>query len=110
MGASTVAGLAPGLVRNVQTLAQCAVERAGSQVKAHPLTTEIFGSTAARARTAVDLPVPRSPNTMTPPIVGSVAAIISASFISSWPTMAEKGNALRMGPVTTFSHSPYIAR
>jgi hypothetical protein len=39
----------------------------------------------------VDLPVPRSPKTMTPPIPGSVAAISIANFISSWPTMAEKG-------------------
>jgi hypothetical protein len=40
----------------------------------------------------VDLPVPRSPKTSTPPTPGSTAAIRIASFISSWPTMAEKGN------------------
>ena len=39
------------------------------------------------------LPVPRSPNTSTPPTLGSTAAISSASFISSWPTIAENGNA-----------------
>lgn len=40
-----------------------------------------------------ELPVPRSPNTSTPPTVGSTAAIRIASFISSWPTTAENGNA-----------------
>jgi hypothetical protein len=41
----------------------------------------------------VDLPVPRSPKTRTPPTDGSTAAISNASFISSWPTIDEKGNA-----------------
>jgi hypothetical protein len=49
------------------------------------------GSSAARPRTAVDFPVPRSPNTSTPPIAGSIAAIRIARFISSWPTIAENG-------------------
>jgi hypothetical protein len=53
----------------------------------------MVGSSAASARMAVDLPVPRSPNTSTPPILWSVAAIRIASFISSWATMAENGNA-----------------
>jgi len=48
-----------------------------------PATTRIGGSRLASARTAVDLPVPRSPNTITPPIRGSTAAISSAVFISS---------------------------
>ena len=49
------------------------------------------GSSEASARLAVDLPVPRSPKTITPPIVGSTEAISSASFISSCPTIAENG-------------------
>ena len=64
---------------------------AGSQAKGQPATTAISGNSAARERTAVDLPVPRSPNTSTPPMLGSTAAIISARFISSCPTMALKG-------------------
>jgi hypothetical protein len=50
------------------------------------------GSKAANALTAVDFPVPRSPKTNTPPTEGSTAAINIASFISSWPTIAENGN------------------
>jgi hypothetical protein len=50
------------------------------------------GSSAASARTAVDLPVPRSPNSNTPPMVGSTAAITRARFISSCPTMDVNGN------------------
>ena len=49
------------------------------------------GSSAASARTAVDLPVARSPKTMTPPMLGSMAAIRIASYMSSWPTIGEKG-------------------
>ena len=51
----------------------------------------MLGSSAASARIAVDLPVPRSPKTRTPPTDGSTAAISSASFISSWATMAVNG-------------------
>ena len=54
-----------------------------------------FRAAAQRsARTAVDFPVPRSPKTRTPPIAGSTAAIRKAIFISSWPTIAEKGKGL----------------
>ena len=42
------------------------------------------------ARIVVDLPVPRSPKTNTPPMLGSTAAIDKASFISSCPTIAVK--------------------
>jgi hypothetical protein len=42
----------------------------------------------------VDLPVPRSPNTRTPPIEGSIAAIKSERFISSWATTAENGKGM----------------
>ncbi len=40
-----------------------------------------------------------SPNTITPPIRASTAAISSARFISSWPTIAEKGKDTRMPKV-----------
>jgi hypothetical protein len=63
----------------------------GSQPYWQPTTARIFGSKAAKARTAVDLPVPRSPNTKTPPMLGSMAVSMMANFMSSWPTMAEKG-------------------
>ena len=46
--------------------------------------------------TAVDLPVPRSPKIKTPPIPGSTATRHSASFSSSWPTIAENGYASDM--------------
>jgi hypothetical protein len=42
-----------------------------------------LGSKAASARTAVDFPVPRSPKTNTPPTLESIAAMITARFISS---------------------------
>ena len=41
------------------------------------------GSKEANARTAVDLPVPRSPKISTPPTPASTAAIRTANFISS---------------------------
>ena len=51
------------------------------------------GKTAVKSHS---VPVPRSPKTSTPPMPGSTAAIRIASFISSWPTMAEKGKASAM--------------
>src|SRR5487761_2318515 len=54
----------------------------------------------------VGFSVPRAPNTRTPPSVGSTAAQINASFISSWPTMAENGNTGRTSALILdpFSH------
>jgi len=43
----------------------------------------------------VDLPVPRSPMIITPPMRGSITLSSRASFISSCPTIAVKGKALR---------------
>ena len=43
------------------------------------------------ARTVVDFPVPRSPMTMIPPMLGSMMFMIAANFISSCPMMALKG-------------------
>ena len=60
----------------------------------HPSTEFIGGNKLAKPLTAVDFPVPRSPKTNTPPILGSIAVIIIASFISSWPTMAANGKVL----------------
>ena len=71
----------------------------GSQLYGQPTTARIGGSKAASARIAVDLPVPRSPKTSTPPTLGSTAAIRSARFISSWPTIAEKGKHKAMAQV-----------
>ena len=63
----------------------------GSQAYTQSCTELISGSNAASARTAVDFPVPRSPITKTPPTLESRAAIKIANFISSCPTIAEKG-------------------
>jgi hypothetical protein len=49
------------------------------------------GSSAARPRTAVDLAVPFSPRTSTPPMAGDTALSSSASRISSAPSTAENG-------------------
>ena len=51
-----------------------------------------WAAARASARTAVDLPVPRSPKASTPPTDGSTAAIMKESFMLSWPTIAENGN------------------
>ena len=53
------------------------------------------GSKAARARIAVDLPVPRSPSASTPPMLGSTAQRLSDRRSSSWPTIAVKGKTRR---------------
>lgn len=55
----------------------------GAQLNRQPSTTDMGGSVAARARAAVDFPVPRSPKIITPLIRASTAAISNASFISS---------------------------
>src|SRR4029077_14045403 len=60
-----------------------------------PSTTSCSGSSRASARTAVDLPVPFSPRIRTPPMVGTTAFRIRASFIESWPTIAVKGKTWR---------------
>ena len=54
----------------------------------HPATG---GSSAARARTAVDLAVPFSPRTSTPPIAGETALSSSASRMSAMPSTALNG-------------------
>jgi hypothetical protein len=56
------------------------------------------GSKSAKALTAVDLPVPLSPKTNTPPTLGSMATTWMARVISSCPTMAAKGklNAIQI--------------
>ncbi len=91
---TTGTGFFSDFLRGPGMLAQCGQDSAGlsgSQLYGQPTTARIGGSRAASARIAVDLPVPRSPKTSTPPTAGSTAAISSAWRISSWPTMAEKG-------------------
>src|SRR6056297_1982663 len=78
------------------TLAQSGQWAGSAELTGHPRTTVIGGKRAAKARTAVDFPVPRSPNTRTPPMPGSIAVRIMARFICSWPTMAEKGKGVFM--------------
>lgn len=56
---------------------------AGSQENRHPSTVRTGGSSAASARTAVDLAVPFSPRTRTPPTAGETAFSSSASRRSS---------------------------
>ena len=63
----------------------------GSQENGQSATTSISGSSAARARAAVDLAVPRSPRISTPPMPLLMAFRIRARFMRSWPTMAVKG-------------------
>ena len=47
------------------------------------LTISISGNKSAIARIVVDLPVPRSPIIITPPIFGSITLSCKESFISS---------------------------
>ena len=63
--------------------AQSGTSCARAEFTGQPSTAEISGSSAASARTAVDLPVPRSPNTKTPPIPGSIAVSTIACFIAA---------------------------
>src|SRR5207237_3959018 len=60
-----------------------------------PARNTAAGSGRARRRTPVALPAPFSPRISTPPIVGTMAFRIRASFIDSWPTMAVKGYECR---------------
>src|ERR1019366_6855447 len=72
---------------------QPASTAAGSQPKRHPVTPDTSGSSAARPRTAVDLAVPFSPRTSTPPIAGDTAFRIRASRMDSEPTTAVNGKS-----------------
>ena len=54
----------------------------------------------------VDLPVPRSPMIITPPIFGSITFNCNANFISSCPTIAVKG---KTGVLNFFKSSVTIA-
>jgi hypothetical protein len=56
-----------------------------------PEITSMGGSTEARPRTIVDLAVPFSPRTSTPPTAGEMVVRMSASAMSSAPTTALKG-------------------
>ena len=73
------------------TCAQSGISASDAAFTGQPATASIEGKRAANARTAVDFPVPRSPNTKTPPMPGSIAVRTMACFISSWPTIAENG-------------------
>ncbi|RAL44759.1 hypothetical protein DM860_003518 [Cuscuta australis] len=63
----------------------------GSELNGSPETTLISGSKSTNDRTVVDFPVPRSPIIITPPIFGSITLSKRHNFISSCPTIAEKG-------------------
>ena len=63
----------------------------GSQEKGQSPTTSISGRSAARPRTAVDLPVPLGPTTSTPPTAGLTALSRSAVFRRSCSTSAVSG-------------------
>ena len=76
---------------------------AGSQRHAQPATARMAGSSSAAARTAVDFAVPFSPLISTPPKDGMTILSKSAFFISSCPTMAEKGYVFFIMQVFPFS-------
>src|SRR5437899_697749 len=103
-------GRVPAAWRRARRSAQSASPSAGSQPKWQPSTTSCSGSSRASARTAVDLPVPFSPRMRTPPIVGTTALRIRASFIDSWPTIAVKGNEWRSSVTLTEPRLGRLAR
>jgi len=70
-------------------------------VEGSSATTVICGNKSANARIVVDLPVPRSPIIITPPIFNTFNS--KANFISSWPTMAVKGKQ-RDGQLGSWAH------
>mmetsp|Transcript_16060 Transcript_16060/g.39982 ORF Transcript_16060/g.39982 Transcript_16060/m.39982 type:complete len:226 (-) Transcript_16060:121-798(-) len=79
----------------------------GWELKGSSATTSMSGSRSTTARTATDLPVPRSPITSTPPMLGSTTFSSSASFISSCPAILTNGKdgifeALATEPATAF--------
>ena len=76
----------------------------GLHEKRQPATASMSGSSPARARTAVDLAVPRSPRISTPPIAGLTALRTRAVFIWSWPTRAVNGRT------SGFAIRPIVAR
>src|SRR3990172_2485263 len=67
------------------------VGESGSQPKRQSATTFTSGNSAASARAAVDLAVPRSPRIRTPPMRGLTAFRTRARHMRSWPTMAVRG-------------------
>mmetsp|Transcript_33220 Transcript_33220/g.105908 ORF Transcript_33220/g.105908 Transcript_33220/m.105908 type:complete len:210 (-) Transcript_33220:504-1133(-) len=71
----------------------------GEELNMSPGTTSMSGRSSARPRTVTDLAVPRSPMMSTPPMLGSTTLSSRASFMSSWPTMREKGKTGFFTPV-----------
>mmetsp|Transcript_8019 Transcript_8019/g.34117 ORF Transcript_8019/g.34117 Transcript_8019/m.34117 type:complete len:352 (-) Transcript_8019:215-1270(-) len=63
----------------------------GCELNASFFTTGISGSRSCSARTATDLPVPRSPMIKHPPILESTTFSVSASLSSSCPTILTNG-------------------
>ena len=90
MGTFVVSSASPALYL-ASTSGDMRLGSVGDDMNASSLTTSIRGSRSTSARTVVDLPVPRSPMTMIPPMLGSMMFMIAANFISSWPMMAENG-------------------
>ena len=68
----------------------------GLQLKEQSFTTAVSGKMSAKARTIVVLPEPFGPRINTPPILGLIAFIKTASLSLSKPTMAEKGKRIRL--------------
>mmetsp|Transcript_62792 Transcript_62792/g.120905 ORF Transcript_62792/g.120905 Transcript_62792/m.120905 type:complete len:280 (+) Transcript_62792:552-1391(+) len=77
-----------------RTSSLCEAGFAGSELYLSSATVGMSGNSRTKARTAVDLPVPRSPWIKTPPMTGSIKFNMRASFMSSCPTTAENGNAV----------------
>ncbi len=91
-GSSTMrAGRAPPGPAPCGPSGQCGSGAAGAHENRQPGTTSTCGSSADSARTAVDLAVPFSPRTSTPPTAGLTAFSRSASRRSVWPTTAVNG-------------------
>ena len=91
-----VTGRVSPLATRRRTSSLCKSPSVGWLLNGSSATTSISGKRSARARTVVDLPVPRSPMTITPPILGSMTLSNRASFISSCPITAVKGNTGRL--------------
>ena len=54
--------------------------------------SQVPGNRLASPRARVDLALPLSPRSSTPPMRRSIALSSNASFACCWPTTAEKGN------------------
>src|SRR3974377_1888708 len=103
-------GNASPLARRSRQASHLSSACSGWQWKGQPVTMGMGGRSAARPRAAVDLAVPFSPRTSTPPRRGLMALRIRAFLSNSWHTRRANGYTESFGGILMYRAEPGNAR